>query len=179
MTLRLIVGQGIKHTELKSAGAYEQVLMLRMYVHQAGSDLREESGSDRRIINERARAARRAYFSPQYQLCLPIQSLLFENILKAVSVGCKYALHHHLAFRDTALAGIGTGSEQQGQGSEQDALAGTRFAGNNREAGAERYVKCVYQRVVAYVQSLEHDLIWIPRGYVFSRGVPSRWGKYP
>ena len=92
------MGDGVYYVEVECALREEQVLVLRMYVDKACSDLFEECDVGRRVVDESSGLAAREDLASDYCLVVVVQFRLFEEFFESSSCDVESGFHDAFLF---------------------------------------------------------------------------------
>ena len=128
-----------------------------MYVYQLVAQFLQHRQRHGRVVDEGAALACSRQFAPYDGVLGVIFYLVFvEQGLQLIVCQVEVSLNHALVSPLFQGLGVGPLSEQQSYGTEYDALACTRLAGNDREAPMQLYVEFVNQGEVPDVKLFQH-----------------------
>ena len=149
------MGNDIYHVHLEVLLRQQQVLVLGVDVYESRAQLTQCGHLDGGVVDEGTALAGGRELAAKYALlAVEVELMALEEVVHAIArevelglddTACGPGLHH---------AGLGTLAEQQPDGSEEDALAGTRLAGNDGEAPLEAYVERGDEGEVLYSERL-------------------------
>ena len=156
----LMVGNNVEHVQLEVLLAQQQVLVLGMYVEELFTQFFQLRQRGRGVVDEGTRLTHRGEFTTDDALCtIEIEVILlkerFQSVLGEVERG-----FHHTAF-GVCLdgTGVGTLSQQQAYGTNDDGFTSTRLTRDDRETCVEIHIQMLNQCVILYVQMTYHFLI--------------------
>ena len=147
----LIACNDIHDAKLEILLGQQQILMLGMDIYQSGSKHLELSHTGGCVVDEGTTLARcRQFATNDATLPIEIQVLALEEFIQPIATEVKFSFDDATILASFDAAGVGTLSQQQTNGAEQDTLAGTRLASDHAEAPVEVDVQLVNERVVLY-----------------------------
>ena len=127
--------------------------MLRVYVYEVGAEGAEEGELHGGVVGEGAAFASRQHLAPQHELVVVVDIGLGEEGFQSQTRYVELSLDDTLAVAVGEHGAVGPLAQQQPQGTEHDALAGTSFAGDGHKALAEADVALTNEGVVFDMES--------------------------
>ena len=142
--LLIVLSDDVHHVELEVFLLQQQVLVLRMDVYELFAQLSHPGEGHRSIVDEgTAFACRRQLSSDDGVVAIVVDVVVIEERLHSVSRKVEMGFYH--AAVSACLDGLGVGSvtQEQTDGAEDDALSGSGFSSDDGEARIECDIQLV------------------------------------
>ena len=143
-----VAGHGVERRGAELLGGEDQVLVLRMDIHQAGAHLAELAERYGHVVDEGAALARRGDDPGQGRLCGVVEVVFGEIGFQSASLQVEGPLYRAVARGVLHGRSVVLGPQQQPEGAEQNRLAGTRFARDDVQVRVQLHFEFVDERVV-------------------------------
>ncbi len=145
----VVAGNDVDHRQLEVLLAEQQVLVLRVNVDQLFAQLLERLQRDGRIVDEGSALAGGGQLAADDGVVgVVLYIVVAEEGLHAVARQVEVGLDDALVGALLQRLRVGALSQEQAYGSEYDALARPRFAGNHGESGVQLDIELVNEREV-------------------------------
>ena len=154
--LFLVAGKSIKHTKLIVPVAQQKVLVLRVNIYKACTDLLEYRHIDRCIVHKCTATAACCKLTTYYALGIVVKVILLKESLKPESRNIEGS------FYDTPIGTlpdsfrIGTLAKEHRHGTQEHRLSVTRLTGDHRKSLREVNLHLFNECKVAYSNMLQH-----------------------
>ena len=150
--LFLALSDNVEHAQLEIVLAEQQVLVLRVYVHEPVAQLFEHGQGHGSVVDEgTALALCRQLAAYDGVRGVEVYVVLPEKVLHLVMGEVEVRLYDAAVGPGLHRLGVGPLPQQQPYGSKDDALTRTRLARDDGESAVELHVEHVDERVVLYI----------------------------
>ena len=139
----------VEHAKLEVVFVEQQVLVLRVDVHQLFAHFLEQGERYGCVVDEGPALACSGQFAPDDAVVrVVVYVVLLEQRLQSVAGYVEVCLYEATVASALDDLRVGPLSEQQSDGAEYDALTGSRLAGEYRESRVELHVQLFDERIV-------------------------------
>ena len=151
--LLAVASHGVEYFLLEGVFAKEQVLVLGMDVDEEITESLEYGELNGHVVDEGTRLACGVYLTADDGgLWIKLQVVVGKESLKTVGTDVEGGFDHALGRACPYGLGIGSLSEDEREGSHDDALSCTSLTGDDRQSFHRVELQSFYERVIFYTQ---------------------------
>ena len=143
-----VSGYGVERRGAELLRGENQVLVLGVYVDQAGAEFAQLRELDRNVVDEGAALAGRGYHARNVRFGSIVEVVLVEERLHTAARKVESTLDHAVARRVFHGRAVVLGSEQQAQSTEQDGFAGSRLTRDDVQVRVQLHFELFDKRVI-------------------------------
>ena len=148
----IVVRQEVEHIKLETFLVQQQILMLRVHVYQAFTQLFHLRQGYRTVIDKCPALSRSGKLASEDALIIILQLLFLEEGLYMISRNVEMRLDDALRRSLADRLYVGPLTQQQADSPQNDGLSGSRLAGNDRKTLFKTNVKLLYQRIILNIK---------------------------
>ena len=143
-----VSGYGVERRGAELLRGENQVLVLGVYVDQAGAEFAQLRELDWNVVDEGAALAGRGYHARNVRFGSIVEVVLVEKRLHAAVRKVESPFDHAVARRVFHGRAVVLGSEQQAQSTEQDGFAGSRLTRDDVQVRVQLHFELFDKRVI-------------------------------
>ena len=143
-----VSGHGVERRGAELLRGENQVLVLGVYVDQAGAEFAQLRELDRNVVDEGAALAGRGYHARNVRFGSIVEVVLVEERLHTAARKVESPFDHAVARRVFHGRAVVLGSEQQAQSTEQDGFAGSRLTRDDVQVRVQLHFELFDKRVI-------------------------------